>query len=101
MCSYDSVQTFAKRVDAKLSRIDIVILNAGRARLEYHKCKSTSHEEDLQVNYLSTIFLTVLLLPTLKAESPPGKPKHLTISSAALTLHAKFLQKDKIPPPST
>jgi NAD(P)-dependent dehydrogenase (short-subunit alcohol dehydrogenase family) len=97
MCSYSSVQAFAKRVDTQLSRIDIVILNAGRARLEYHKCEITGHEEDLQVNYLSTILLTVLLLPTLKAKGPPGQPAHLTISSAALTLHAKFLQKDKIP----
>jgi NAD(P)-dependent dehydrogenase (short-subunit alcohol dehydrogenase family) len=97
MCSYDSVQAFAKRVDTQLSRIDIVILNAGRARLEYHKCESTGHEEDLQVNYLSTILLTVLLLPTLKAKGLPGQPAHLAISSAALTLHAKFLQRDKIP----
>jgi NAD(P)-dependent dehydrogenase (short-subunit alcohol dehydrogenase family) len=97
MCSYDSVRAFAKRVDAELSRIDIVILNAGRARLEYHQCESTGHEEDLQVNYLSTILLALLLLPTLKAKGPPGQPAHLTISSAALTLHAKFLQKDKVP----
>jgi NAD(P)-dependent dehydrogenase (short-subunit alcohol dehydrogenase family) len=97
MCLYSSVQAFAKRVDTQLSRIDIVILNAGRARLEYHKCEITGHEEDLQVNYLSTILLTVLLLPTLKAKGPPGQPAHLTISSAALTLHSKFLQKDKIP----
>ena len=89
MCSYDSVQTFAKSVDIKLSRIDIVILNAGHARLEYHKCESTGHEEDLQVNYLSTILLTVLLLPTLKAKSPPGKPKHLTFSSAALMMASR------------
>jgi NAD(P)-dependent dehydrogenase (short-subunit alcohol dehydrogenase family) len=97
LCSYESVQAFAKRVDSKLARIDFVILNAGRARFTYHKCESIGHEESFQVNYLSTVFLTLLLLPILKAKGPPGEPAHLTISSAALTLDTKFLQKDKDP----
>jgi NAD(P)-dependent dehydrogenase (short-subunit alcohol dehydrogenase family) len=97
LCSYESVQAFAKQVDTKLKRIDIVILNAGRARFTYNKCDSTGHEESFQVNYLSTILLTILLLPILKAKGPPGQPAHLTISSAALTLDTKFVQKDKNP----
>ncbi|MCJ1376919.1 hypothetical protein MMC17_000009 [Xylographa soralifera] len=97
LCSYESVQAFAKQVDTELKRIDIVILNAGRARMTYNKCDSTGHEESFQVNYLSTILLTVLLLPILKAKGPPGQPAHLTISSAALTLDTKFVQKDKDP----
>jgi NAD(P)-dependent dehydrogenase (short-subunit alcohol dehydrogenase family) len=98
MSFYDSIQAFAHRVETQLSRIDIVLLNAGRARLEYHKVESTEHEEDLQVNYLSTMLLTVLLLPTLKAKrSPGGQPAHLAISSAALTLAAKFPQRDANP----
>ncbi|KAI0106421.1 hypothetical protein GGR51DRAFT_517648 [Nemania sp. FL0031] len=97
MCSYESIQAFAKRVDTSLARIDIVILNAGLARLEYHKVEKTGHEEALQVNYLSTILLVILLLPILKAKGPPGQPAHLTISSAALTLICQFAQKDKTP----
>ncbi|MCJ1431346.1 hypothetical protein MMC27_000697 [Xylographa pallens] len=97
LCSYESVQTFAKQVDLKLKRIDIVILNAGRFRMTYGKCDSTGHEESFQVNYLSTILLTVLLLPILKAKGLPNQPAHLTISSAALTLITKFVQKDKNP----
>ncbi|KAI0424455.1 hypothetical protein F5Y09DRAFT_139380 [Xylaria sp. FL1042] len=97
MCSYESIQSFAKKVETSLSRIDIVILNAGLTRLEYHKVDSTGHEEVLQVNYLSTIFLAILLLPTLKAKHPPGHPAHLTIVSAALTLNCKFAQKHKNP----
>jgi len=97
LCLYESVQAFAKQVATKLKRIDIVILNAGRARFTYGKCDSTGHEESFQVNYLSTILLTVLLLPILKARGPPSQPAHLTISSAALTLDTKFVQKDKNP----
>ncbi|KAK4210259.1 retinol dehydrogenase 13 [Rhypophila decipiens] len=96
LCSYDSVQTFAHKASIRLQRIDNVILNAGRARLQYNKVESTGHEETFQVNYLSTILLAILLLPILKRKAPPppppwGKPAHLTISSAALTLACKLL----------
>ncbi|KAI0530006.1 hypothetical protein GGR58DRAFT_525490 [Xylaria digitata] len=97
MSSYESVQAFAKKVETSLSRIDIVILNAGLGRLDYHKVEKTGHEEVLQVNYLSTILLVILLLPTLKAKGPPGQPAHLTIASAALTLICEFVQRDKTP----
>lgn len=97
MCSYESVQAFAKRVETSLTRIDIVILNAGLGRLEYHKVEKTGHEEILQVNYLSTVLLVILLLPILKTKGPPGKPAQLTIASAALTLVCEFAQKDKTP----
>ncbi|KAF2812775.1 NAD(P)-binding protein [Mytilinidion resinicola] len=97
MSSYDSIQAFARRVESKLSRIDIVILNAGTLRLFYTTVKNNSHEECLQVNYLSTMLLTVLLLPILKAKRDPGQPAHLTIVSAALTLAAKFANRDANP----
>jgi len=98
LCSYDSVQAFTNKANNQLARIDIVILNAGLARLEYNKVESTGHEQIFQVNYLSTILLTILLLPILKAKRPPGeKPAHLTISSAALTLTCKFEHKHKTP----
>ncbi|KAJ7250194.1 hypothetical protein B0H12DRAFT_1324321 [Mycena haematopus] len=89
MSSYPSVQAFARRVETQLSRVDIVILNAGLGRLIFTTAE-TGHQETLQVNYLSTMLLTVLLLPILKAKRPrEGTPSHLTIVSAALTLAAK------------
>lgn len=98
MSSYESIQAFAHRVETRLSRIDIVLLNAGSARFDYHKAETTDHEEILQVNYLSTMLLTILLLPTIKAKrSQSGQPAHLAISSAALTLAAKFPQRDANP----
>ncbi|KAI1300917.1 hypothetical protein F5Y03DRAFT_363291 [Xylaria venustula] len=97
LSSYESVQAFAKKVETSLARIDIVILNAGLGRLEYHKVDSTGHEEIFQVNYLSNILLLILLLPTLKAKGPRGKPAHVTIASAALTLVTQFVQRDTDP----
>ncbi|KAI0861797.1 hypothetical protein F4860DRAFT_475092 [Xylaria cubensis] len=97
MCSYESVQVFARRAETSLARIDIVILNAGLAHLEYHRVERTGHEEAFQVNYLSTILLTVLLLPILKAKRRSGHPAHLTIISAALTLNCKFPQQNSNP----
>ncbi|KAI0967007.1 hypothetical protein F4678DRAFT_483370 [Xylaria arbuscula] len=97
LSSYKSIQAFAKKVETSLARIDIVILNAGLGRLEYHKVDGTGHEEIFQINYLSNILLLILLLPTLKAKGPPGKPARVTIASAALTLVTQFEQRDTDP----
>ena len=98
MSLYDSIQAFVHRVESQLSRIDIVLLNAGVIKLNFTTVKSTGHEECLQVNYLSTMLLAILLLPTLKSKGPPsGQPAHLTVVSAALTLAAKFPNRDANP----
>jgi NAD(P)-dependent dehydrogenase (short-subunit alcohol dehydrogenase family) len=97
MSMYDSIQSFASRVSSQLSRIDIVILNAGVMQLSFTTVKGTGHEADIQVNYLSTALLAVLLLPILKAKGPPGQPAHLTIVNAALSLVAKFPNRDSNP----
>ncbi|RYP29728.1 hypothetical protein DL767_006603 [Monosporascus sp. MG133] len=97
MSSYDSIQAFARRVQDKLSRLDIVILNAGVRKLAFGTVRGTGHEETIQVNYLSTALLTILLLPILKSKSPAGGPGRLTIAGAALSLAAKFPNKNKDP----
>jgi NAD(P)-dependent dehydrogenase (short-subunit alcohol dehydrogenase family) len=96
MSSYPSVQAFARRCEI-LQHIDIVILNAGLTRMTFHTCATTGHEELLQVNYISTVLLAVLLLPVLRAKARSRRPPHLTIVSAALTLAAKFQYKDYVP----
>ncbi|KAG0650068.1 Short chain dehydrogenase yanD [Hyphodiscus hymeniophilus] len=94
---YSSIQAFARRAEG-LSRIDIVVLNAGVIRLQFVSVISTGHEEVFQVNYLSTILLAILLLPTLKAKGRQnGSTPHLTIVNAALTLAAQFPNKDANP----
>jgi NAD(P)-dependent dehydrogenase (short-subunit alcohol dehydrogenase family) len=97
MSLYDSIQAFARRVESQLSRIDIVLLNAGVLRINFNSVESTGHEECLQINYLSTVLLAIILLPVLKTKGPPGRPAHLTIVSAALTLAAKFPNRDANP----
>ncbi|KAK3389937.1 hypothetical protein B0H63DRAFT_428481 [Podospora didyma] len=98
MSSYDSVQAFARRAESQLSRLDIALLNAGVIKLTFGTVASTGHEETLQVNYISTMLLAVLLLPILKAKrQPSGPPARLTIVSAALTLAAKFPNRAAIP----
>ena len=91
MESYSSIQDFAHRVKS-LPRIDLVILNAGLTRDSFKLNSTTKHEEVIQINFLSTMLLAVLLLPALKSNSPASKPGRLTIINSGLSLHAKFPQ---------
>jgi NAD(P)-dependent dehydrogenase (short-subunit alcohol dehydrogenase family) len=67
MESYDSIRKFAVQCEA-LPRIDIVILNAGVMLPSYTTTPSTGHEVTMQIDYLSTVFLALLLLPVLKTK---------------------------------
>ena len=93
LSSFDSVKAFAEKIDADPGRLDIAVLNAGVARYDW-KVTADGWEESLQVNYLSTGLLAVLLLPKLEKSkaipletSPPvskrGSQKpHLVILSS-------------------
>lgn len=97
MASYDSIRAFVARVDKELSRLDIAILNAGIGFKTFNIVPATGHEEIVQVNYLSTMLLSMLLLPILKSKSPAGRPARLTISTAMLSINAKFANKNEVP----
>ena len=97
MSSYDSIRTFARRVKTKLSRLDMVVLNAGVRKSSFGIDRSTGHEETIQINYLSTFLLSILLLPSLKSKSPSGTPGRLSIVNAALSLVAKFPNSKEVP----
>ena len=97
MSSYDSIQTFARRVETDLTRLDMVVLNAGVRKLSFSTDPNTGHEETIQINYLSTVLLSILLLPSLKSKSPSGTAGRLTIVNAALALAAKFPNRDEVP----
>ncbi|KAL7908205.1 hypothetical protein GGI35DRAFT_469946 [Trichoderma velutinum] len=79
MESYDSVRDFASRCES-LNRIDIAILNAGLIKTQYTIVQATGYEVTLQVNYLSTALLTILLLPILKAKKTVGASRPPVIS---------------------
>ncbi|CAG9951067.1 unnamed protein product [Clonostachys rosea f. rosea IK726] len=96
MTSYSSIQDFCKRAETDLKRLDFTILNAGAVKVDFGIC-STGHEEVIQINYLSTFLLAILMLPICKDKAPSGCPGRLTIVSSGTALMAKFLNRDKRP----
>ncbi|KAF4953186.1 hypothetical protein FGADI_6161 [Fusarium gaditjirri] len=88
MESYDSIEAFAARC-ATLPRIDIVILNAALIKPVFTRA-STSHELTVQVVYLSTALLTVLLLPILKSKKTAldSRPPVITVVGSDLAYRA-------------
>ena len=96
MSSYDSIQAFVKQCSS-LDAIDFVILNAALSTAAFNVNLSTGHEESFQVNYLSTVLLTILLLPVLKEHRPKTKPSQLSIVSSGLALSAAFANRDAEP----
>ncbi|RGP65988.1 retinol dehydrogenase 11 [Fusarium longipes] len=88
MLSYKSVQDFANKCKT-LDRIDVAILNAG-AQWNRFELSPEGHESSFQINYLSTVLLTTLLLPTLKQKAPAGQPGRVTIVNSGTSLTAGF-----------
>ncbi|KAM0816723.1 putative Short chain dehydrogenase [Seiridium cardinale] len=88
MSAYESVRAFADCCN-RLPRLDIVILNAGVAKLAFELNQATGHEETIQVNYLSTSLLAMLLVPILR-EKAAKSPGRLTIVSSGNAFMAKF-----------
>lgn len=93
--SFASIEAFGKRAE-KLDRLDTVILNAGVMKQKYIK-SSTGHELHLQVNYLSTALLSLLLLPPLKSTAKLAtKPSRLTFVTSELHMWTPFKQRTAI-----
>ncbi|RGP60019.1 retinol dehydrogenase 11 [Fusarium sporotrichioides] len=88
MLSYKSVQDFADKCKT-LDRIDVAILNAG-CQFNRFELGPEGHESSFQVNYLSTVLLATLLLPTLKQRAPAGQPGRLTIVNSGTSMMADF-----------
>ncbi|PSN65090.1 short-chain dehydrogenase [Corynespora cassiicola Philippines] len=90
MLSYNSVEDFAKRCQG-LKTLDVAVLNAGMTSTKFIINQSTGHEEMVQVNYLSTALLAILLLPALSKEADAKiRPGKLTIVSSGTALIAQF-----------
>ncbi|KAI1268378.1 hypothetical protein F5Y18DRAFT_441130 [Xylariaceae sp. FL1019] len=95
-CTYDSIISFAARTKS-LENLDIVVLNAGVYRLS-RRILPTGHEEGLQVNYLSTALLAMLLLPVLKSKTrSETQPGRLTFVSTSIAAWSKFRSRDACP----
>lgn len=89
--SYESIRAFADRCRT-LPRLDIAILNAGLIKQTYEVNSNTGHESTLQVNYLSTAFLALLLLPIMRRKKVSDKkgPPVLTLVGSDLAYGAVF-----------
>lgn len=92
MASYASVQAFAARAEAELERIDIFLANAGIAPAKY--AVAEDNEASITVNVVSTLLLTALMLPKLKATAAKfGVRPTLTITSSGVHGHTTVPQK--------
>ncbi|KAK4120925.1 NAD(P)-binding protein [Parathielavia appendiculata] len=110
MSDYDSVLAFAQRVDGEFSstaaaeaggstdrkRLDIAVLNAGMVAAEFTRNRKTAHCEVVQVNYLSTFLLAMLLMPVMRDRE--GKnPGRLSIVNSGGVYAAKLPNRHKRP----
>ncbi|RYP51124.1 hypothetical protein DL768_003471 [Monosporascus sp. mg162] len=95
--SYTSTRAFAEQC-ATLPRIDIVILNAGLAKPSYAPVPETGYEVTLQVSYLSTALLGILLLPILRAQKVTNAPRPpvLTIMGSGMMHPADIEVKGEV-----
>lgn len=97
MESYDSIQAFVRKCQGNLSHIDIVILNAGLSPMKFATIPATGHEKAIQVNHMSTVFLTLLLLPVLKSKSKGNSPPRLTLVNSVTAQLCKFPNRSDRP----
>lgn len=96
LSAYDSITSFVEHTQT-LNRLDIIVLNAGVFKSKFELNPSTHHEEDIQVNYLSTVLLTILLLPVIKAKNTPESPGRILLVSSETAAWAKFKEKNEKP----
>ncbi|KAI6116357.1 short-chain dehydrogenase [Pisolithus sp. B1] len=82
MSSFDSVRAIADRLATREdSQLNVVVANAGVILDEFDNTQD-GWELTLQVNYLSTALLSLLLLPYLVKSSTAGSPSRLVIVSS-------------------
>jgi NAD(P)-dependent dehydrogenase (short-subunit alcohol dehydrogenase family) len=86
MASYDSVRAFAEQC-ATLPFIDMVMLNAGVMMNSYTTIPNTGRETTLQVNYLSTVLLAMLLVPILRSKRRSGAAQAPVLSLIGSDTH--------------
>jgi len=90
--SYDSVKTFAERVNG-LSRLDAVVENAG---INTRKWKMVEdNESHITVNVVSNLLLAHLILPKLRESAiATGQDGRLAIVGSEVYMWAKFQEKN-------
>jgi NAD(P)-dependent dehydrogenase (short-subunit alcohol dehydrogenase family) len=92
---YSSVVSFAERTKS-LEHLDIVILSVGIFPASRTSNERTKHDEMIQVNYLSTALLTILLLPICKAKKG-SQPARITVVSSEVSAWTSFKERNERP----
>ncbi|KAF2790136.1 NAD(P)-binding protein [Melanomma pulvis-pyrius CBS 109.77] len=91
MESFRSVQAFAARCEQELDRLHVAVLNAALGKLKFERTGERCHRETtIQVNYLSTALLAILLIPKMKPSVSSPEPGRLTIITSDASLGVKL-----------
>ena len=91
MANYSSVLAFGDRACKTLSRLDVVVLNAGLSTNKFELAEGL--ESTLTINVVSTFLLAQLVLPKLLETSrAQGINTHLTVVSSMMHMFAKTKQ---------
>lgn len=95
LSSYDSIVAFAQRT-LSLDRLDIINLNAGISPAKRVLNHTTGHDEVIQVNYLSTALLAILLLPVVKEKrSNQPRPSRITLTLSEVASWTNFKEQNE------
>ena len=93
MSSYSSVQAFSSRVEAELSRVDVLVANAGLGTRTFRTTED--NEEMITTNVVSMCLLNLLLLPKLRETAAKYNTQtHVTVTGSELYQVAKFKERD-------
>lgn len=96
LSSYDSIIALVDRTKT-LERLDIFVHNAGIQKMKLEINPTTGHDEIIQVNYLATALLTILLLPVIRSKNTPLQPGRLVITGSDASAMAKFKEQNSVP----
>lgn len=95
LSSHSSIIDFTDRVK-RLENLDIAILNAGLWNV-VESFNATGYEETIQVNFLSNMLLTMLLLPVIRDKKVGSDPGHIVVVNSDVASWAKFEERGSKP----
>jgi len=92
LCSYSSVEAFAKRA-LTLPRLDVVVANAGIYLTQFTMAEN--NETTITVNVVSHMLLGLLILPKLRETSvQTGKPSIFTFTGSFTHFMTDFSERN-------
>ncbi|KAI2482379.1 Short-chain dehydrogenase [Pyrenophora tritici-repentis] len=92
MSDYTSIQSFVKRAEDELDRVDVFIANAGVVRSQYHEVNG--HEEAIAVNVIATTLLMVNMIPKMRDTATRFNTRPtFTVTGSAAYEHTIFPQR--------